>query len=382
MNRGPALVRAQSLAADARTAVAEFRAAVDQPDIALVTFFCSRDYDLELLAAEMGRLFAGVQVVGCTTAGEIGPEGCSEHSVSGISLGARDFAAASGGIDHLQAFGGAAAALLTQGLMQRLEQVCPSTTTSNTFGLMLIDGLSGREEPVCRWLQHGLGRVPLVGGSAGDGLGLASTNVYYDGTFHTDAAVLVLVSTPLPFHTMKIQHFVPTDDRVVVTGADAERRIVREIDGEPAVDAYARLVGIEADGLGPQSFAAHPVVVMLGRSSYVRSIQKANADGSLTFFCAIEEGVVLRSAVGVDLVESLEGSFAEIRESVGDPAVVIAFDCFLRRLETMQEGIYDRVSAFYQLNNVVGFNGYGEQYHGVHVNQTLTGIAIGSAAHA
>jgi hypothetical protein len=28
---------------------------------------------------------------------------------------------------------------------------------------------------------------------------------------------------------------------------------------------------------------------------------------------------------------------------------------------------------------VIGFAGYGEQYLGIHINQTLTGIAIGGA---
>ena len=34
------------------------------------------------------------------------------------------------------------------------------------------------------------------------------------------------------------------------------------------------------------------------------------------------------------------------------------------------------VETLFRANNVVGFNSYGEQYHGVHVNQTLTGIGI------
>jgi hypothetical protein len=29
---------------------------------------------------------------------------------------------------------------------------------------------------------------------------------------------------------------------------------------------------------------------------------------------------------------------------------------------------------------VIGFSSYGEQYRGMHVNQTFTGIAIGGAA--
>jgi hypothetical protein len=380
MDQECAVLQAQSLAIDARTAVTEFRAAVDQPDMTLVAFFCSADYDLEVLAQEMARLFVGVDVVGCTTAGEIGPQGGSEHSLVGVSFGSSNFATASGGIDHLHEFDDDEAAALAQGLMQRLERVA-AATADNTFGVLLIDGLSVREEPLTRALQQALGHIPLVGGSAGDGLRFATSYVYYDGAFHTDAAVLVLVSTSLPFETMKIQHFVPTDDRLVVTKADAERRIVTEIDGEPASQAYARLAGVDIDILDPLRFAAQPMVVMIGGTNYVRSIQKANPDGSLTFFCAIEEGVVLRAAIGVDLLESLNRGFAELHEKIGDPQLIIAFDCILRKLETVQCAINDRVSEVYQRNNVVGFNSYGEQYHGVHVNQTLTGIAIGSAAH-
>ncbi|HSK31943.1 MAG TPA: FIST N-terminal domain-containing protein, partial [Propionicimonas sp.] len=65
--------RAHSCATDARDAAREFHAAVAQPHMALVIFFCSVDYDLVTLASEMRDLFAGVQVIGCTTAGEIGP---------------------------------------------------------------------------------------------------------------------------------------------------------------------------------------------------------------------------------------------------------------------------------------------------------------------
>ena len=80
----------------------------------------------------------------------------------------------------------------------------------------------------------------MLGGSAGDGLQFARTHVYFDGRFHTDAAVVVLVSTPLPFTIFRIQHFVPTNERLVVTEADAARRVVRELNGLPAAEEYAR----------------------------------------------------------------------------------------------------------------------------------------------
>jgi len=180
----------------------------------------------------------------------------------------------------------------------------------------------------------------------------------------------------LPFRTFKTQHFVPTSERAVVTVADAERRIVSEIDGWPAAEAYARMIGASLTSLDPRSFAAEPMVVMIDGTTYVRSIQKANPDGSLTFFCAIEEGIVLRRARGVNLVGDLEHAFAEIRTAIGQPQLVIGCDCVLRKLEMAERGLVNRVEAIFRENNVVGFNSYGEQYGGVHVNQTLAGIAI------
>ena len=191
------------------------------------------------------------------------------------------------------------------------------------------------------------------------------------------SAVVVLVTTELPFRVFKTQHFVPTEQRVVVTSADADHRIIRELDGWPAAEGYARLIGGTAQTLDPMRFAERPMVIMIDGLDYVRSIRKANDDGSLTLFCAIEEGLVLRAAIGVDLVENLTRSLAGIRAEIGPPQLVIGCDCILRKLEMTQRGLVEPVEVVMRDNNVVGFSTYGEQYLGVHVNQTLTGVAIG-----
>jgi len=64
MNAPQSILTAHSCAPDARQAVREFHAAVVQPEMALVLFFCSSAYDREALAEEMTRLFTGVQVMG------------------------------------------------------------------------------------------------------------------------------------------------------------------------------------------------------------------------------------------------------------------------------------------------------------------------------
>jgi hypothetical protein len=244
---------------------------------------------------------------------------------------------------------------------------------------MMIDGLSKREESVTHALQHALGNIKLFGGSAGDDQQFLRTYMFSEGRFHNDSAELILISTSLPFHIFKTQHFVSTDERLVVTQADTARRTVIEINGLPAAEEYARLVGVDVHELNPMRFAASPVVVVIDGTDYVRSIQKANPDGSLTFFCAIDEGVVFRVAHGVGLVNNLEQTFDKIRAELGKPQLVIGCDCILRKLEVEQNGMNERVAQIFSSNNTIGFNSYGEQYHGVHVNQTLTGIAIGSA---
>ena len=158
------------------------------------------------------------------------------------------------------------------------------------------------------------------------------------------------------------------DDQVVV---------VSPFDGSPAAAYYADLIGSTESSLSPEDFAYHPVGVVIDSNSYVRSIQKANPDGTLTFYCAIDEGLVLRTAYEEDLVANLEQAFAAIRGLIGPPQLVIAFDCILRKLAIQRGGYHDTVESLLHENRVVGFNSYGEQYRGVHVNQTLTGIAIG-----
>jgi hypothetical protein len=94
--------------------------------------------------------------------------------------------------------------------------------------------------------------------------------------------------------------------------------------------------------------------------------------------CAIEEGLAFRIARGVDLVANMQQSFAEMQAEIGPPQLVFGCDCILRKLEISENDLTERVGDVFEQNHAIGFATYGEQFRGVHVNQTLTGIAIGS----
>lgn len=377
MNTAQSIRRAQSVAEDPRIAAREFYAGVVQPEMALVVFFCSSEYDLDALADELNKLFGSTLVVGCTTAGEIGPAGYCSRSLAGASFSASDVTPAAGRIDHLQRFQITKGHDFAKQLLHTLTTRVPNVSGRNTFALLLIDGLSVREEPVIRAVQAAVGSIPVIGGSAGDDLRFKRTCVFHEGAFRSDSAVLLLVHTALPFKVFKTQHFVSGTERMVVTEADIGRRIVKEINGLPAAEEYARVAGFRPEALESASFATAPVVVMIDGTEYVRSIQRANPDGSLTFYCAIDEGLVLRVAQGRDLLENLELALEQLSQQIGRPSLIFGCDCILRSLEMDHGGLREQVGELLDRYNTVGFSTYGEQYGGVHINQTFTGIAIG-----
>ncbi len=348
-----------------------------RPGMELLLFFCSSHYDLDALAEALNRDFPGVQMLGCTTAGEIAPSGYGSHGMAAIGFSGAEVKAATGRIEALQGFDPAIGRELTQSVLKELEGRAPNPGHGHAFALMLIDGLSQREEPVTRAVQKALGGITLVGGSAGDDLRFRETRVFHDGRFHKDAAVIAVIDTTLPFKVFKTQHFVHGEEKLVVTEADTATRTIREINGLPAAEEYARIVGIGVDELDAGHFAAHPVLVRINGVDFVRSIQKANPDRSLTFYCAIDEGIVLTVASGLDPVGNLQTTLAELKAKIGPPQLVIVYDCILRNLEIHQQNMEAPLAQLFGEYNVLGFCTYGEQFCGVHVNQTLTGIAIG-----
>lgn len=342
----------------------------------LIVFFSS-DRDPAALAEALGRKFEGTRVFGCTTAGELTPSGIQDGSVIAIGLPAADFTVVPCPLLALSALSIKDAQGVARRGLAEIRDTVEGWSQAATFGLLLVDGLSNREERLVSALDGGLEGVPVIGGSAGDGLDFERTRVIVDGAVHGDAAVLMLIHSRRPIHAFKCDHFDPTPVKLVVTRADVERRIVYELNAAPAAREYAAAVGLSDSSLSPMSFAAHPVVVRVGGDYYVRSIQKVNDDGSLSFFCAIDEGMVLTTAKARNPVSATKDMFSETRAEIGDVSLYLGFECVFRRLDAEQHQFAREMSNLYRENRVVGFHTYGEQYRSMHVNQTLTGVAIG-----
>jgi len=371
--------RAISREQEPDAAAAQLAGLLMQPGCCLVLLFVAPVFDMTRLAAALGRHFPGVQLAGCTTAGEIGPGGYADSTIVGVSFAAPDFAARIGVIEHLSRKNVADMQAQVRGTRLAIADAVPWARHENLFALSLVDGMCGCEEVVANAACGALGGIPLCGGSAGDAMHFEKTFVLQGGVFRRDCAVIIVVATRRRFRAFKTEHILAGSERIVVTGANPALRVVTEINAEPAAAEYARIVGIDPSLLTASVFATYPMVVRIGEQIFVRSIQRVNPDLSLTFFCAIDEGVVLTVGRSGDLLASLQARFAGLSADLGKPEVVIGFDCILRGLELEQRQGKRLAGTVLDANNVVGFSTYGEQYEAMHVNQTFTGVAIGQA---
>jgi hypothetical protein len=340
-------------------------------------FFSQSIADGANLAAALRRQAPNLAYAGCSTAGEITPAGLEEGHIVALLFPSHSFTAVSAFVQHISTAGMDGIAGEVEALKRSLRERLGSAIGGKTFALCFIDGLSYAEEAVTSAIHWGLDDIPLLGGSAGDDLKFEMTTLISNGEVGTNCAIVVLMASEVPFHVFKTENFVPTDNKLVVTSSDPDHRIVHEFNADKAADEYAAAVGIVPEALTPLSFASHPVVVRVGGEYYCRSIQKMNPDGSLSFFCAIDDGIVLSIAQPKGMVESTRIAFKKVAEKLGGIDVILGFDCVLRRLDARNRQVFRDISELYRANNVIGFGTYGEQYRSMHLNQTFTGIAFG-----
>ena len=364
---GPVAVQADHGAADrAATLLDGLRGT--HPSLVLI--FGAQGDDLAGLQAQLAPgLPPDCIFAGCSSAGEIGPSGYASDSVVAIGFPRRHFRTACLMLADLPS-------LPVSDWLRRLRRMAHDFAPAadrQLFGLLLSDGLTGQEDVVVATLDAALPGVPVLGGSAGDGLRFRRTHLLSQGQVLSDVAVFLLIETDLAIHEVTFAHFSPTPVRAVVTAAQPERRRILELNAEPAALEYARLTGLDPAALTPTEFARHPLLLRMGGRHHVRAISAITEDDGLSLMASVDTGTVLT----LGRVEDLIQGFSDMLDALpGPPLMVLAFDCILRRLALERAGLTQRMSQLYRHHRVAGFNTYGEQHSGMHVNQTFVGLAF------
>jgi hypothetical protein len=367
-----------SFATDGTRAVTEALAGWPEqarPDVLFA--FASTAQDTDLVARELERRFPGVPLLGCSTSGEQlgGKHANGSLVISGLCETGITWACTR--LDHISTLDEAAVREASDVLFGALSLERELFDPTECFCAMVIDGLSGREEVVSALVAEAIEGIALAGGSAGDDLAFRATRVMSRGSAHSDAAVLLMGRGKGRFSIMKHQHFTRTPQRLVITRVDTPARRVYEINGLPAIEAYARALGLTPAQVDDQVTFLNPVTFSCEGELYVRSIQRVMDDGSIVFYCGVEEGMVLQLGGHHDMIETLEADMSQLARR-GRPAFLLSYNCILRALEAKAQGLTDRVFALLGQGGcaTIGFDTYGEQLDGLHINQTLVTLAL------
>jgi len=334
--------------------------------------FVPAGYDQDEAAAAL-TAWAGPAVLGCTSAGAVGPSGYSRDEITVVTLAGGDLRSCTIALRSLDDMVGALAEAGT-----RLAAARTALGEGSMFAVLLCDGLSLQEEALAEGLRSVLGDIPLIGGSAGDDLRFERSAVLIEGRFVSGGATVTLVSTPAPWRRFRVQHHLAGDAIAVVTDADPTQRLVQTINGRAAAAEYAELVGVGQNALNPATFSTYPLVLRAGGGEWVRSVCRVEPDGSLRLFSAAEQGSVLRIGRSIDPEQALSRTLSDLDRQLAGVGGMLVFDCILRRLEFEELRIDTRMGELLRRHHGAGFSTYGEQYDGVHVNQTLVGVAFGA----
>jgi hypothetical protein len=337
---------------------------------ALVLVFTAEGSVLGPLTGELKEaLGPGCRVIGCSSAGGFAFGAYRDDQVVAIGFPAAAFRAEAVWLRDLRQH----LAFDWMRSLRRLAEGFGSPVPGwSRFGLLMVDGLCRREELVAATVDAALGDLPVLGGSAGDGLRFTRTHLALDGESHPESAIFCLVASAFPVEEVVFDHFTPAGERMVVTDALPEERVILTINAEPAAEEYARLIGVPAAALGPQAFAAHPLLMRQGGRHVVRAIQGVTPEGGLSLMSSVDTGTTMTLGRAENLTEGLEARMS----GLGRTALILGFDCVLRRIALEQAGLGDAVGRIYRDHRVAGFNTYGEQHDGLHVNQTFVGLAF------
>jgi len=346
------------------------------PDI-LFVFHSSRQ-DATAVASILAERFPDSLIVGATTAGEWLNSTHQHGTLILLAIATPEIRWSVALAEQLDQFDDKAADRLCDELLGQLGIHFTDLNPERHFCLSFFDGLCKCEENVVPLVSTRLANTPLLGGSAGDDLKFENTYVLMNGKACQNAAVFVLADSQLPFKAIKHQHFVTGELETIITKADISERTVYHLDGMPAAERYAQLLGLNIEDLDALVFSNHPMIYQYQRECYVRAIAQLGEDNSLIFYCAIEEGMILNLCSHQDMQQQFMQALDDITAPANRINIMFIFNCILRRLEAESNDLIEDLAGEIGVasQHAFGFDTYGEQWNGLHINQTLVALAI------
>lgn len=379
------LASSTSSSLDAEDAAKELVEGLSGGEPKLAIAFAPAERDPAAFARALrARLPGGTRLLYATSGAPIGPGGStSEELVLAALSGDLEVGIGIGrnlSQDPVAAGGGAMEQAASQ-----LGTRAANLDLRTTVGLVIDDGVRLKKEELLLGVLDANPALNLVGGGAGDGRMPGSEPAAFvgiDGEVEQDAVTVTLLRTHAKWATFRHHAYRPTGDKLVITKVDETYSRVLEIDGKPAAQAYADLLGVGVDELefgNARGFSDRPTAMRVGREYFMRAPWQPLPDGTILFSNSIIENTELELMKLVDIVPALETFLQrDIQARVGEPTGALYFNCYGRFMMEQAMGLGGDINAAYAAGpRAAGMNAVFEIFNGFQINSTLTALAFG-----
>lgn len=346
--------------------------------------FAAIDIEHEALLAGLARLWPGLELIGCTTDGEVSSvHGFCEDSASLILFGSDSIAIKAG-------LGRNASASVESACRQAVAGTGLDASEPAKFCISLPDSMTTSSQHIVTSLKRELGEgVPIFGGGAADQWRLKGTRQFFGTEAVSDSVPVLVFAGPMRWSFSVASGWKPVGEPGLVTRSSGP--VVEEIDGKPSIEFFRRRLGASAV---PTPECPLAILDQAGRVQYLRA-SPGFADeqaGSTAHVGDVPQGAMVqiamtnRDAILEGCRSAVQGAFAAYPHGKA-PEAALVFSCAARKLllgtRTSEEFAIVREILGGELP-VCGFYGYGEigppagstsaEYH----NETFVCLLIGN----
>ncbi len=290
--------------------------------------FAAIDFEHQELLDAINDAWPGIELIGCTTDGELSScLGFREDSISLMLL-------ASDTIDFASGLGRALSEDAQAACAQAAEQARAKTKLKPRLCITTPESLTISGQQTVEALRKALGEdVGLFGGRAADHRKYESTRQFCGREVVSDSVPILVLSGPLFYSIGVASGWKPIGDPGMITRARGD--MVYEIDGAPAVEFYRGLLGKEFK-LSPDI----PLIILnaAGEPEYLRPSTGDIDDetGAIKYMSDVPEGVRVQVTV-TDRAAILDGCEESVRKAmrgfsdIKRPEAGVIVSCSARR---------------------------------------------------
>ncbi len=351
-----------------------------EPSAVLV--FTSDVSDLRRMLAGVRSVTGEAPLVGCTTAGDICDGELRRGGVT-VAVIASPWLRLAAGVgrdvssDWRRALD---AALEAPGVSGWFDPEDDSTRRrarregSTAVGLMFAPGdtfscVSSDDEVLTELRRRSSGILTFFGGSAADDWRMEESWVFSGPTAYPDGLVVGILETGLRVGTAMAHGLVPSSLSATVTSAGGY--LLEELDGRPAAEVYAGLIGVDVDELSDRR-TTHRTDLPLGLGEpggdhAVCVASSVTRGGGLRMTRPVPEGAVVKVMIpepdAMISAASRAARTALLRGGFERPAIGLVVDCTLRErfLADRYPAELAAVRGVCANAPLAGFLSYGEQ---------------------